>query len=154
VDKKINGTELSKADLEHVMKNVANHVAQVLAVFYPDTARVNGKKLVEVAQAAAIDISQYGRLQELIQNPDSTQKIRIQIDRVGLINPVPERVVEFASPARLERCQNIQETLSTLQMIALISDPTLRAFLYLQGFRIKWSVYDTKSKIVAPKTTA
>lgn len=151
MEKKINGMEQGEPDLVTIMKIVAQSIMVTLATWYPDVAKTNHKRILEAAQAAAMDLQQYGKIRDLVSDPQGRRKLGLELLRAGIINPKPESLFIVGAPARVEQCATPQEVFTLLTLLALLYDDALRALLYFHGYRINWKLYDlpkVESKVV------
>lgn len=126
--------------MKAVMKVVMEQVAHFLASLYPDVQKTNPARIIDAAQGAAADVPRFQPLLNAIMDPKSTHVLRFELHRVGIINPKPEKLVEFDSPGRIENCLSGNQVLTTTTLLSLLLNDAVRALLYFHGYRLNWGL--------------
>lgn len=132
--------------MREVMQVVAEQVAGFLTTLHPAVAKVDKNRIANAAQAAAMDLPQFQPLVGYLSDPDCRYRLKFELLQLGLIDPKPVKVLEFASPIRLERCANPNEVLSSLTLLSLLLNDSVRALLYFHGYRCNWQVVAVKGE--------
>lgn len=96
------------------------------------------KKLQKVALGSAQD--QILTLRPLLQKlaDPATTRLGLRLTRPSALVGGQDESLAFAAPRRLSDCSNLEETLSSATILSAILNPTVRAMLSYEGYRLSF----------------